>query len=212
MQGGQGRSFELREREVGSFGNNAYVLVDNATRQSVVIDPAAEAAAIRKMTEGTTVKLILLTHGHGDHVQALREVRKATGAPVGIHPADAPMISVPVDVELSDGQTITFGESSLKVLHTPGHTPGSVCFLANGHLIAGDTLFPGGPGKTGSQRAFRQIVESIESKIYTLPDETAIHPGHGAGTSVGASKEEFSVFKARWRGRELYGDVLWHSA
>ncbi len=177
-----------------------------------MIDPAAEAAAIRKMTEGTTVKLILLTHGHGDHVQALREVRKATGAPVGIHPADAPMISVPVDVELSDGQTITFGESSLKVLHTPGHTPGSVCFLANGHLIAGDTLFPGGPGKTGSQRAFRQIVESIESKIYTLPDETAIHSGHGAGTSVGASKEEFSVFKARWRGRELYGDVLWHSA
>jgi len=122
------------------------------------------------------------------------------------------MIPSPADVELGDGDVIAFGQSSLTVLHTPGHTPGSVCFLIGGHLVAGDTLFTGGPGRTGSRQSFRQIVQSIESKIYTLPDGTLVHPGHGDGTTVGASKEEYSVFKRRRREREPYGDVLWESS
>lgn len=206
------QSFELRQREVGSFGNNAYVLIDLASRESIIIDPAAEARTVERMAEGTTVRMILLTHGHMDHVQALREVRAATNALVAIHPADAAMIHSPVDVELQDGQVISFGQSTLTVLHTPGHTPGSVCFLIGGDLIAGDTLFPGGPGKTASPQAFRQIVEGIESKIYTLPDETLIHPGHGEGTTVGKSREEYGVFKRQRREREPYGDVLWKSS
>jgi len=145
-------------------------------------------------------------------VQALREIRSATEAAVGVHRADAAMISLPVDVELQEGQVIRFGESSLTVLHTPGHTPGSTCFLVDGHLISGDTLFPGGPGKTGSPQAFRQIVASIESKIYPLPNDTLVHPGHGGGTTVGASREEYAVFKRRRRAHEPYGDVLWKSS
>ncbi len=103
------------------------------------------------------------------------------------HPAES--YPVAIDHELHDGQTIAFGKRELTVLHTPGHTPGGVSLLSGKHLISGDTLFPGGPGNTWQNAdAFAQIIESIKTKLFVLPDETAVYPGHGADTTIGAEK------------------------
>jgi len=98
------------------------------------------------------------------------------------------------------------------VLHTPGHTPGSLCLLSGKHLFSGDTLFPGGPGKTGNPAAFEQIINSITEKLFILPDETLVYPGHGEDTVLGKEKQEFAVFSSRPRTPGLCGDVLWLSS
>jgi glyoxylase-like metal-dependent hydrolase (beta-lactamase superfamily II) len=110
---------------------------------------------------------------------------------------------------LEDGQTISCGDVRLEVLHTPGHTPGSVCFLMDTYLVSGDTLFPGGPGKTWSAAGFGQILDSIERRILSLPDDTRIYPGHGEGTTLQAERSAIEAFCAKPRDRSLYGDVLW---
>ena len=106
-------------------------------------------------------------------------------------------------------QILELGKNQIRVIHTPGHTPGSVCFLIGHHLIAGDTLFPGGPGKTGSPRDFEQILESITQKIYPLPDHTVCYSGHGPNTTVGESKREYRIFAEKKRTKPVYGDVEW---
>ena len=199
----------LRKVTVGSFDNNVYFLIDPVTKESVIIDAAAEAERILQNVEGTHVKYILQTHCHMDHVMALDKVRTSTKAPVGIHAGDEQAFRVQADMHLEENQTLEIGKHQFHVMHTPGHTPGSVCFLINNHLITGDTLFPGGPGKTGSPRDFEQILESITQKIYSLPDETACYPGHGPNTTVGESKEEYRVFAEKKRTRPVYGDVEW---
>jgi hydroxyacylglutathione hydrolase len=113
---------------------------------------------------------------------------------------------------LNDGDTISFGDLKLEVLHTPGHTPGSLCFKWVRHLISGDTIFPGGPGKTWSPRAFNQIIKSITEKILVLPDDTRIYPGHGDATVLKKEKDEFAVFSSRSHSPNLCGDVLWLSS
>jgi glyoxylase-like metal-dependent hydrolase (beta-lactamase superfamily II) len=95
------------------------------------------------------------------------------------------------------------------VLHTPGHSPGSICFLTGNILLAGDTIFPGGPGKTGSPDDFREIIHSLEQKIFVLPDDTKIFPGHGEPTTVKDAKQEYAVFSGKSHNPDLYGDVLW---
>ncbi len=113
---------------------------------------------------------------------------------------------------LKDGDMITLGNLKIAVLHTPGHTPGSLCFKIIKYLIAGDTIFPGGPGKTWSPEDFKKIIASITGKILTLPDDTAIYPGHGDSTTVKKSKEEYAAFASRQHPDDLYGDILWLSA
>ena len=110
---------------------------------------------------------------------------------------------------LTDGEAITFGNIRLAVMHTPGHTPGSLCFFTEGYLISGDTLFPDGPGKTGSPSDFRQIVESLKNKIFVLPDDTQVFAGHGDHTVLGKEKQAFMAFSARPHDPNLCGDVLW---
>jgi glyoxylase-like metal-dependent hydrolase (beta-lactamase superfamily II) len=107
---------------------------------------------------------------------------------------------------------MSFGRISLKVLHTPGHTPGSLCFLVGKQLISGDTIFPGGPGKTKSSADLKRIIESITSRIFVLPDDTAIYPGHGDSTLLRKEKEEFAIFSSRSHDPNLFGDVLWLSS
>ena len=119
-------NFQLITLSLGEWGTSCYVLVRGAA--SAIIDPAAEAERILEAAAGTTVKFILPTHGHGDHVQALDEVRQATGAPLGIHPADAAEFGIDGDFSLGDGDRIALGDGELLVQATPGHTPGSVCF------------------------------------------------------------------------------------
>lgn len=199
----------LRKITVGAFGNNVYFLLDPAGEESIIIDAAAEAEKILENVRGTRVKLILQTHCHGDHVMALEKVRTATGAPVGIHPADERAFGVSADLHLKDDQLFEIGDNRVRVIHTPGHTAGSVCFLIGDHLLSGDTLFPGGPGKTGSPRDFEQILRSITEKIYRLPDRTVCYPGHGPNTTVGESKREYRIFAQKKRARPVYGDVEW---
>jgi hydroxyacylglutathione hydrolase len=183
------RKVDLKRLEVGSFENICYVLTSPRTRESVIIDPAAEPEKILGAVKGTQVKYILITHGHMDHIGALEEVQDEIQAPVGIHEQDARALGRKADFSLQDGQTLTCGDISLKVLHTPGHSPGGVCFLAGKILFSGDTIFPNGPGNTAIPRSdYREILRSIHSKIFTLPDDTIIYPGHGRETTVGREK------------------------
>ncbi|NIN01417.1 MAG: MBL fold metallo-hydrolase, partial [candidate division Zixibacteria bacterium] len=119
----------LKKIIVGSFENNVYVLLDPGTKESVIIDAAAEAERIHEAVGGTRVQFILQTHGHMDHVMALEGIRSATKAPVGIHPADEKVFGVRADFHLEDNQILNIGRNQIRVIHTPGHTPGGVCFL-----------------------------------------------------------------------------------
>ncbi len=113
---------------------------------------------------------------------------------------------------LNDGDIVSFGRIELKVLHTPGHTPGSLCFLYDKYLISGDTIFPGGPGRTGSPDSLRQIIKSITEKIFPLPDDTQVYSGHGDPTVLMREKKEYAIFSSRAHAPNLCGDVLWLSA
>jgi glyoxylase-like metal-dependent hydrolase (beta-lactamase superfamily II) len=179
----------LKQFSVGSFDNNVYILIDPSTHESVLFDAPFDATRILDQLSGTTLRYILMTHADPDHVQALSEVRAKTGAPVGAHHYEADRLPQPPDFELHDGDIIRFGNVELRALHTPGHAPGSMSFVTGDILIAGDTLFPGGPGNT--ERAdgnFDEIIESIRTKLFTLPDDTKVYPGHGKPTTIGAEK------------------------
>jgi glyoxylase-like metal-dependent hydrolase (beta-lactamase superfamily II) len=176
------------------------------------VDVPAEASKILKALKETNPKYILITHNHMDHLGALTEIKSKLRIPIGAHRLDAKGLPLRPEILLEDGEKVPCGKTSLKVLHTPGHTPGSLCFLFENRLIAGDTIFPGGPGKTRSPTDLKQIIKSITSKIFVLPDDTAIYPGHGDSTLLGKEKEEFSVFSSRRHDPNLFGDVLWLSS
>jgi glyoxylase-like metal-dependent hydrolase (beta-lactamase superfamily II) len=147
-----------------------------------------------------------------DHLGALAELTSELGIPVAVHALDAKGLPFRPEILLGDGQTVSFGKIEVRVLHTPGHTPGSVCFLMGRYLISGDTLFPGGPGKTRSPADLRQIIQSLKDKIFPLPDDTQVYPGHGDSTVLSKEKEEFALFSARSHDPHLCGDVLWLSS
>ncbi len=200
---------EIERLELGQYGTNTYLLTCRKTGDCVVIDAPGEAEKILARLKGHHPRYILITHGHLDHVDGLGELKSSLNVPVAAHAADAPVVPLPLDRVLQDGDVVSFGALQLQVLHTPGHTPGSLCFLIGRFLIAGDTLFPGGPGHTRSPEDFRQIIEVITRKIFNLPDETLVYPGHGEATIVGKEKQAFRVFSARPHAPDLCGDVLW---
>lgn len=205
-------NIQIEKLELGPFGNNAYVIVCRATGASALVDAPTEASKILERLKGTNPKYILITHTHMDHLGALPELQSTLKVSVAVHPLEAKNLPSPPEILLNNGDKVSFGNIELKVLHTPGHTPGSLCFLTGQYLIAGDTIFPGGPGKTSSPAALKQIIESITKKIFVLPDETQIHPGHGDSTILKKEKEEFAVFSSRPHDPNLCGDVLWLSS
>lgn len=193
------------------YDNNAYIVVCKATNQSLIVDTPRDAGIVLAEAKGTDVTAVAITHGHRDHIEGYAEFRAGLSAPFGLHRDDADRL-LPASPEfyLEDGASIAVGKLSLKLMHTPGHTPGGVCLLLGDHLFSGDTLFPGGPGKTQTPEALKQVIASITGTLFALPDETAVYPGHGADTTIGAAKAEYAVFASREHPADLCGDVLWH--
>ncbi len=188
---------------VGPLDNNVYLLRCRATGQQLLIDAAAQPAHILDLIGPGGIETIVTTHAHPDHWQALAAVRKATGARSVAHAADAAAIGGPVDEELTDGQILQVGTCALRVLHLPGHTPGGVALLyddpvGHPHLFTGDSLFPGGVGRTTSDEDFQTLFDAVRAQVFeVLPDETWVYPGHGNDTTVGTERPALPEWQAR---------------
>lgn len=205
-------NIRIETMQLGPWGTNTYIVVCQQTRSSLVVDAPASADKIVVSLKDTNPVYILLTHDHSDHTGALAELRTRLKVPLAAHASDSRSLRTPPETLLNDGDIMALGNMEIKVLHTPGHTPGGLCFKIGNYLFAGDTIFPGGPGRTGSPDNFKQIVDSITDKIFTLPDDTVICPGHGNITTVKKAKEEYAVFASRPHSPDLCGDVLWFSS
>ncbi len=192
---------------VGSLGVNCYIIGDDKTRDAIVIDPGGNANDILAAIEKHQLKVIAIvnTHAHFDHVGALHSIRAETGAPFVLHEDEVPMLrgaqssaamfglaipqQTPPERLVRDGDRIEVGAVVLKVLHTPGHTPGGICLLNENHVFVGDTLFQGSIGRTDFPGGdYATLMRSIRDKLMPLPDETVVHPGHGAATTIGEEK------------------------
>ncbi len=188
---------------------NCYIVGSEATREGLVIDPGGNAEDIFQAISdsGLDIKIIVLTHGHSDHIAALYDIQDRTGAEVAIHTADADFLRgqgsfstmfgisyktpEPPDRLLKEADTIDIGGLHFSVLHTPGHTPGSICLLTHNKVFTGDTLLYQGIGTTlmpGSSR--RQLIDSIHTRLMVLPDNTTVYPGHGRETTIGAERKD----------------------
>lgn len=184
------------------FENNCYVLRCTSTGDTLLVDAAGDAPQLLALA-GDRLVAIVETHDHWDHVQALEEVQAASGAPVLAHDADADGLPVPTDRRLQDGDTVAVGEAVLSVIHLKGHTPGSLALLYEGdperpHLWSGDSLFPGGPGRTTTPEEFSSIMDDLETKVFgRLPDATHVYPGHGKDTTLGAERPHLPEWRER---------------
>lgn len=203
-------AIKLIKQEVGPWPMNTYLLIDEDTNTSAIIDPGADTDRILSSAEGTRVAAIFITHGHADHVGALDEVRSTTSAPVYMNPVDAEGFNLPFDLPLLDGQLTPLGNQQLRAIHTPGHTPGMTCLdLGDGRILVGDTIFVGGPGKTWSSEDFTTTMATMQQIVFAWPDETRFYPGHGSSGVIGQERPAFEIFVARGWTPNLYGDVTW---
>lgn len=183
---------------LGPLDNNCFVVRCSHTAMSVIIDAATEPDAIVAAAHETQVVGILTTHGHADHIGAARETSRRLDAPIHMHPADAVLAGWEPDVPLAHAQSIEVGRLAIEVMHTPGHTPGSVCFEVDGQVFTGDTLFPGGPGATRfPYSSFDQIMASLDTHLFVLPDATPFHPGHGDSSTIGDERPELEEWRRR---------------
>jgi hydroxyacylglutathione hydrolase len=199
----------LKTLVVGPFASNCYIVGSDSSKLGLIIDPGAEAKLILRTVSdlGLKIDLILVTHAHIDHIGALAQVKESTGAKFAIHEAEATsglrmfsrMLSSVTggsfnqppkpDRLLKDGDTIDIDKISFSVIHTPGHSPGGISLYGQGILFSGDTLFNHGIGRTDFPGcSYEKIMDSIQNKLMTLPDETVVYPGHGPVTTIGEEK------------------------
>jgi glyoxylase-like metal-dependent hydrolase (beta-lactamase superfamily II) len=200
---------EVRTITVGPYDNRVYLLRDPATGRGLLVDAAFEPDTILAAVADTPLVGVVVTHGHFDHVQALADLRRQTGVPAAMHAADVARYGLEVDRVVTGDETVEVGSLRVRLLHTPGHTPGGLSLVCGEALFSGDTLFPGGPGKTESPEAFEQVERSIRERLLTLPDSTVVYPGHGRPTTIGEARREYGVFAARARPPGLHGHVRW---
>jgi glyoxylase-like metal-dependent hydrolase (beta-lactamase superfamily II) len=193
---------QITKIAVGPMDNNAYFLRSPQTGETLLIDAAAEPDRLLGLAE-EGIDRVVTTHRHRDHWGALAAVVSATSARCGAHPQDAPELPVEVDDLLEDGASIAVGNARLEVIHLVGHTPGSIALLYDdprerAHLFTGDSLFPGGPGKTTNPTDFTSLMDDLEDKVFgRLPDETWVYPGHGKDTTLGTERPHLDQWRAR---------------
>jgi glyoxylase-like metal-dependent hydrolase (beta-lactamase superfamily II) len=187
---------------VGSMDNNAYLLRCRVSGRQALIDAAAEPNTLLDLIGSSGVDTIITTHRHRDHWDALSEVATATGAGLVAHPDDASEIVPVPTTAVRDGDSVAVGNQSLRVIHLVGHTPGSIALLYDDpegqpHLFTGDSLFPGGVGKT-TPETFPTLIDDIEQRVFALlPDETWVYPGHGDDTTLGAERPHLGEWRER---------------
>jgi hydroxyacylglutathione hydrolase len=174
---------------------NGYVVADSSTKEAVVIDPGLPVEKVSEQLKGLKVSYILATHCHPGHVAGKDALKEITGGETGLHSADAKQFLRSADRYLLDGDELEFGEFKLTVVHTPGHTPGSVCFLVANHAFVGDTLLAGGIGKQTPETDLRRQMMSIGTKLIRLPLTTALYPGHGPATSLERELAQNPIFR-----------------
>ncbi len=179
---------EIHQVVVGPIDNNVLVLRCTETGEAALIDAANEHERLLELCQRLGVRRVIETHGHWDHIQAVPQLRDA-GYSVGVAAEDAGMLPS-YDEVIEDDSVIDVGRLRLHTIHTPGHTAGSMCFRLQGHpiLFSGDTLFPGGPGNTRHGGDFPTIIESVDRRLFTLPADTVVLPGHGDRTTIGAER------------------------
>lgn len=188
---------------VGSWENNAYLLRDRSSGEGLLIDAADEAARLLELIGDTPLATVVTTHRHPDHWQALRAVVRATGARTVAHPLDAEELPLDVDETVEHEDQVRVGRSTLTVIHLRGHTPGSIALRYDDpegvtHLFTGDSLFPGGPGRTTNPRDFGSLMDDLESRVfYPLPDSTWVYPGHGKDTTLGTERPSIPEWRER---------------
>jgi glyoxylase-like metal-dependent hydrolase (beta-lactamase superfamily II) len=189
---------------VSEMANNAYLLRCTATGEALLVDAAAEPEALRALIGDADLRTVVTTHGHWDHHRALPEVVAATGAVTVAGTADAADLPVPVQRTVEHGDTVTVGEQTLEVVHLRGHTPGSIALIWRGpddagvHVFTGDSLFPGGPGRTTNPTDFTSLMDDLEERIFgRLDDDTWFYPGHGKDSTLGAERPNIPEWRAR---------------
>jgi glyoxylase-like metal-dependent hydrolase (beta-lactamase superfamily II) len=193
----------IEKLAVGAMNNNAYLLRSRFTGDQILVDAAASPDALLELIGDDGISGVVTTHQHRDHWGALAAVVGATGARTYAHPDDADGIPVTTDLPLRGGDTLAFGDIELRVIHLVGHTPGSIALLYDDpegapHLFTGDSLFPGGVGRTTSPESFTSLYDDVVSKLFeVLPDETRVYPGHGFDTVLGAERPHLEEWRQR---------------
>lgn len=196
----------LKSATVGPWPMNSYVLICPDTRESILIDPGAEPETLSGMLAGSTPVAIVLTHAHHDHIGVLKEMKAQLGVPVYIHPAER----LAAERSISDGDTFKLGTHELRLVHTPGHTPGMITImLPDPRAIVGDTIFQGGPGRTWSAQDFKVTMNTMRDIVFQWPDETECFPGHGPSFRIGDERPDFEAFLKRQHPSNLHGHVSW---
>ena len=202
-------NLQIYKIKCGPYDNNAYVVVCSDTRDSLIIDTPADPGELVAIASTTNVRAIVITHNHMDHLLGFDEVTSAIDAPVGIGRPDAQALTKEPDFYLEDEKHLEVGTLSVSSIFTPGHTDGSTCLITGNHLFTGDTLFPGGPGKSRSPEALQQLISSITSKLFSLPTGITIYPGHGDDGVLDESRKEYEIYASKIHPETLSGDVEW---